>query len=57
MRLNQSSMHHFGNTSSYIPSDITSAPPLVEFLDGAKFKVGVILNSKIIHHKLYYLVD
>ena len=42
---------------SIIPNRITPLPPLIELEDGPKYEVVVILNSKIVRNKLYYLVD
>ena len=36
---------------------LMTSPPLVEFLDGPEFEVVVVLDSKIVRNKLYYLVD
>ena len=40
-----------------IPSLIKQPPPPIELEDGADYKVAVILDSKIVRNKLYYLVD
>ena len=40
-----------------IPNRITPPPPPIELQDGPKYEVVVILNSKIVRNKLYYLLD
>ena len=40
-----------------IPDRVVLPPPLVELVDGREFEVKAILDSKIVHKKLYYLVD
>ena len=44
-------------TTSSILSRLTTPPPPVEFLDGPEFEVAIVLDSKIMRNKLYYLVD
>ena len=44
-------------TTSSIPSCLTTLPPPVEFLDGPELEGVVVLDSKIVRNKLYYLVD
>ena len=44
-------------TTSSIPGFPTNPPPHVEFLEGPEFEVDVILDSKIMRNKLYYLVN
>jgi hypothetical protein len=43
--------------ASTIPNRITPPPPSVQLLDGPEYEVSAILDSKISHGKLYYLVD
>ena len=42
---------------STIPYHITPPPPPIELEDEPKYEVVVILNSKIVPNKLYYLVN
>ena len=42
---------------STIPGRITQPPPPIEFEDEPEYEVAVILESKIVRNKLYYLVD
>ena len=42
---------------STIPGRITQPPPPIELEDGLEYEVAAILDSKIVHNKLYYLVD
>ena len=42
---------------STIPGRITQPPPPIKLEDGPEYKVAVILDSKIVRNKLYYLVD
>ena len=42
---------------SSIPNRLTTSPPPIEFWDGPEFEVAVVLDSKIMRNKLYYLVD
>jgi hypothetical protein len=43
--------------SSTIPDHFRPHPPPVELLNGPKYEVAAILDSKFSHGKLYYLVD
>ena len=45
------------STTSAIPGHRTNPPTPVEFLEGPKFEVVDILDSKIMQNKLYFLVD
>ena len=40
-----------------IPGRITPPPPPIKLEDGPEYKVVVILDSKMVRNKLYYLVD
>ena len=40
-----------------ISNRITSPPPSIEIEDGPEYEVGVILDSKIVRNKLYYLPE
>ena len=42
---------------STIPGHIKAPPPPIELEDGPEYEVATILDSKIVHNKLYYLVD
>ena len=42
---------------SSIPGRVVPPPPPLELVDGPKFEVEAILDSKIMSNKLYYLVD
>ena len=44
-------------TSSSIPNRVVPPPPPVQLLDGPEYEVEAILDSKVIHNKLHYLVD
>ena len=44
-------------TPSSIPGRLTPPPPPIEVSNGSEYEVAAILDSKIIHNKLYYLVD
>ena len=39
-----------------IPNRIIPPPPPIEFEDGHEYEVAAILDSKIVHNKLYNLV-
>ena len=43
--------------TSTIPHRVVPPPPVVQLADGPEYEVAAILDSKIIHNKLYYLVD
>ena len=43
-------------TTSSIMGHLTTLPPSVEFFEGPEFEVDVILDSKIVRNKLYYLI-
>ena len=43
--------------TSTIPHRIMPPPPVVQLIDGLEYEVAAILDSKIIHNKLYYFVD
>ena len=43
--------------ASSIPDRVVLPPPPVQLVDGPEFEVKVVLDSKIVRKKLYYLVD
>ena len=44
-------------TSNSIPNKIVSLPALVQLLDGSKYEVEVVMDSKVVRDKLHHLVD
>ena len=43
--------------TSLITNRVVPPPPSVQLADGPEYEVVVILDFKIVHNKLYYLVD
>ena len=43
--------------STSIPDRVVPPPPVLELVEGPKYEISAILDSKIICNKLYYLVD
>ena len=43
--------------TSLIPNRVVPPPPSIQLVDGPEYKVVVIVDSKIAHNKLYYLVN